>query len=165
MRDDWPDFPAILEALSGANVRYVLIGGLAMIAHGSAHVTSDIDVGYARDRANIGSAVRALQGLHPRLRGFPEDLPFVWDEQTLRSASNVTLATDAADLDMLGDIPGVDDFEGLWARSKEVELYGLKVRVASVDDLIAMKRAANRPKDQSHLLELYALKKLTEGGE
>lgn len=72
-----PDFRPILETLIANNVRFVVIGGLAMTALGSAYVTFDIDVGYARDKQNITAMRTALAGLNPRLRGFPEGLPFV----------------------------------------------------------------------------------------
>lgn len=160
MQESLPDFPGILAALEEGNVRFVVIGGLAMVARGSTHVTKDIDLSYSRDPENLTRLVKTLRLHHVRLRGVPEDLPFLFDERTLRNAQNLTLITDLGDLDLLGDPAGIDDFEGLWERAAEIELYGMKVRVASVDDLIAMKRAANRPKDQSHLMELEALRKL-----
>lgn len=155
-----PDFRPIIERLEAADVEYILIGGLAMSAHGSAYVTRDIDVVYERSKANTARLTAALSGLHPRLRGFPPDLPFQWDEHAVRAAANITLDTDEASVDLLGDPPGVDSYNGLRERSVEKELYGVKVRVACIDDLIAMKRAANRLKDRSHVLELLALKKL-----
>ena len=168
MPESVPDFRPILAALSANNVRFVVIGGLAMTAHGSAHVTQDIDLGYSRSRENIEAIARALAEFHPRFTNFPADLPFVWDEKTLRAAANVTLDaripldSEVTRIDLLGDIAGIASFEELWQRSIETELYGMAIRVASVDDLIAMKNAANRPKDQNHLLELLALKRLIE---
>ncbi len=162
MPERLPDFRPVLAALQSANVRFVLIGGLAMSAHGSAYITQDIDVGYSRDTENIRLISQALAGMRPRLRGFPEGLPFVWDERTVRAAANMTLDTDNSPVDILGDIPGVDSFEGLWARSVVVEFYNIPVHVASIPDLLAMKRAANRPKDQNHILELLELQKLLE---
>ena len=76
--------------------------------------------------------------------------------------TNMTLDTEAAPVDLLAEIPGIESFEALWNRSVETDIYGVMVRVASLDDLIAMKRAANRPKDQSHLYELEAIKRLTD---
>lgn len=73
---------------------------------------------------------------------------------------NITLATDAGSLDLLGDAPGAGPFDELWTRAVIVELDGLAVHVASVDDLIAMKTAAGRLKDRNHVLELRALREL-----
>ena len=154
------DFLAILRTLESGGVRFVLIGGLAMVALGSNHITQDVDIVYARDPENIAALVAALQPQHPRLRGAPEGLPFTFDAVTFRNMFNITLATDVGSLDLLGDAPGVDSFEGLWARAVVVEIDELFVRVASVDDLIAMKTAAGRLKDQLHVMELRALREL-----
>jgi predicted nucleotidyltransferase len=155
-------FRAVLAALRAHDVRFVLIGGLAMISHGSAYFTRDIDVHYARDAVNLSALAEALAPLRPRLRGAPEGLPFRWDAQTLRSGMNFTLVTDTAEVDVLGDVAGVASFEQVWEHSQEVELFGVTVRVASLDDLIAMKRAAGRPKDQAHLMELQRLRSLVQ---
>jgi predicted nucleotidyltransferase len=163
MADHDEEFQLLLTTLERRKVRFVLIGGVAMRAHGSRHVTDDLDLYYARDRQNLAAIADALTPLHPRLRGIPEGLPFRWDVHMLRSSANLTLATDAGDFDLLSDITGVDSFQGLWERSVEMELFGVPVRVASLEDLIRMKRAANRPKDQTHLFELEALRRLQRG--
>ena len=160
-----PDFVSVLVALNAARVRFVLIGGLAMVAHGSAHITEDIDICYARDRENLVALVAALTPSNPHLRGAPEGLPFLFDTRTLANAFNLTLATDIGSVDLLGEVPGVGSFDTLWGRSVTLEMGGVLVRVASVDDLIAMKEAAGRLKDQSHVLELRALRKLTAGDD
>jgi predicted nucleotidyltransferase len=159
---DVPDFRAVLQRLTDNGVRFVLIGGLAMVAHGSAHITRDIDVGYARDLQNLAALVQALEPLRPRLRDFPPELPFVWDIATIRASANQTFETSVGDVDLLGDIPGIDSFEGLWNRAVDTELFGIPIKVASIDDLVAMKQAADRTKDRLHLLELQALKKLSQ---
>ncbi len=74
--------------------------------------------------------------------------------------TNLTLQTDLGDFDILAEPEGIDNFEGLWERATYLPLFGLQVRVASLEDLIAMKRAANRPKDQLHVLELLEIQKL-----
>ncbi len=155
-----PDFSNVLISLEAAGVRFVLIGGLAMIAHGSAHITLDIDICYARDQNNLNSLVAALKPSSPRLRGAPEGLPFFFDSRLFSNVFNLTLATDLGSIDLLGEVPGVGSFETLWEHSVVLEVNGAVVHVASLEDLIAMKRAANRPKDQNHLLELEALRKL-----
>jgi hypothetical protein len=103
-----------------------------------------------------------MHGHSPKLRGAPADLPFILDERSFRFAKNFTLTIDLGDIDLLGDVPGVDSFESLLSRSVVMDLGGFEVRVASLDDLIAMKKAAGRIKDQIHIIELQALKKLID---
>lgn len=158
------DLAAVLSALNQNDVRYIIIGGLAMVSHGSGHVTQDVDVFYARDAENRLALVRAMAPHSPRLRGVPADLPFVWDRRTLRDSVNLTLDTALGPIDLLSEVPGVD-FEAVWDRSVVTNLFGLTVHVASLDDLIVMKRAANRPKDQIHLMELEALQALEDAQE
>ncbi len=72
MRDD---FERLLQALHTAGVKFVLGGGLAMVAHAAATLTGDVDVCYARDPENLERLAQALAPFHPRLRGAPPDLP------------------------------------------------------------------------------------------
>lgn len=75
---------------------------------------------------------------------------------------NFTLTTDFGWIDLLGEVAGIGTYDDVLAQSIEQELYGLAVRVLSLDGLIAAKGAAGRNKDYSHLLELEELKKLRE---
>jgi predicted nucleotidyltransferase len=153
---------SVVTALRRRQVRYVVIGGWAMRAHGSDYQTADLDLCYARTPDNLVALAAALAPLHPRLRGAPEELPFVLDARALRSGANFTLVTEAGAVDLLGDVAGAGPFEALWERATEMELFGVPVRVASLDDLIAMKRAAGRVKDQPHLVELERLRSLVK---
>jgi predicted nucleotidyltransferase len=153
------DLPRVLEELNSSGVRYVLMGGVAMQAHGSAHLTADIDLAYARDSENLRLLAAALQPLHPTLRGVPPDLPFRVDERTLKGGANFTFDTEAGELDILGYTEGVP-FESLWQRSMEMPVYGYVIRVASIEDLITMKQVAGRDKDRVHIQELTAILKL-----
>jgi len=152
------DFRAAILRLAEADVRYVLIGGLAMIVRGASHITTDIDICY--DRTNVAPLLGVLNDSHARLRGEPADLPFILDSQTFKNVLNLTLDTDIGDMDLLAEPDGIDSFEGLWQRAEDMELYGVIVRVASIDDLISMKSAAGRQKDKQHLLELQDLKRM-----
>lgn len=162
MQERPPDFAGLLRALTQADARFVLIRGFAMIAHGSDYETKDVDFAFVRDPANLKAIVQALRPFSPRPWGFPEDLPFVWDEMSLRNSTILTLETGLGRVDFLAEPPGAPPFETLYHRSPQIELFGMMVRVASIDDQIAMKQAAGRVKDQLHLLELQALKKLIE---
>lgn len=160
MQPKQQEFGTILRALGEHKVRFVVIGGLAMVMRGSAHITQDLDVAFVRDRDNVRAIVAAFAPFHPRPRGLDPTLPFTWDEHAVRSSTILTLDTDAGIVDLLSETAEGLSFAEIWARSEPFEAFGITLRVASIDDLIAMKEAANRPKDQAHLLELRALKKL-----
>lgn len=153
---------ALLQRLHGANVRFVLVGGLAMIAHGSTYVTKDLGLCYSRSEENIDRLIESLAPLHPYLRGAPKGLPFVLDEPTVLAGLNFTLTTDLGDLDLLGEISGIGDFSGVDAVSEDRNVFGIQLRILSLDGLIAAKKAARRTKDQLHLLELEELRKLRD---
>ena len=143
-----------LRTLDRYGVRSVVIGGLAARLHGSPSVTNDTDVCYERSRDNLERLAKALRFLRATLRGVEEDVPFRPDAATLEAGDHFTFTTSAGNLDCLGRPSGAGDFEGLWSRSEVVDLDGFSVRVASLDDLIEMKRAAGRPKD---LIEIEVL--------
>ena len=75
------DFGRLLEALATHDVGYIIIGGFAATAHGSAFMTVDLDVDYDRSADNVERLVSALEPLSPYLRGAPPGLPFRLDEQ------------------------------------------------------------------------------------
>ncbi len=151
------DIAAILRALSANEVDFVVIGGIAAVAHGSAYITQDFDISYARTGVNLARLARALAPLHPRLRGVSEDLPFQLNAATLRAGLNFTLATDIGDIDLMGEIAGFSTYEQVSAASDTLELYGIRCRILTLDGLIRSKRAAARPKDLQLVPELEAL--------
>jgi hypothetical protein len=139
-------------------VRFVLIGGYAAALRGSPMMTGDVDICPARDRENLARLAEALRGLHARLRGAPADAPFVLDGPTLEAGDHFTFATDAGPIDCLGTPAGTDGFTDLDASASGEDLDGLVVRVASLEDLIRMKRAADRPQDRIAVEWLSALR-------
>ena len=158
------DASPILHQLAAHQVELVVIGGLAMRIHGSAHITDDLDVCYRRTPANIQALAVAVASLNPYLRGAPAGLPFRFDAPTIQAGLNFTLTTDHGWVDLLGEVSGVGGYDQVLAQSVEAEMFGLKVRVLSLDGLIAAKKAAGRRKDHGHLLELEELKKLRDAG-
>jgi hypothetical protein len=143
-----PDLRALLTPLVQHGVDFILIGGMAGISHGSSYPTYDLDVVYARDRDNIARLVAALRETGVSLRGAPADLPFLLDAKTIENGSNFTFVTPHGDLDILGHADGMPGYDELRGSATVRTILGLEVRVAAIDHLIAMKRAANRPKDQ-----------------
>jgi len=100
-----------------------------------------------------------LSELGAVLRGAPPGLPFHVDSRTLRKGDTFTLTTTVGDLDIIGTPAGVSGYEELHAGAEQAELdEGLVVPVASLDDLIRMKRAAGRMKDRIELEVLGALR-------
>jgi len=154
------EFQKSIELMVDSGIRFVIIGGVAMRMQGTAHVTDDIDFSYSRDVTGFPGLIETLNRHHVRLRNVPADLPFSFDLRTLKNTQNFTLVTDVGDIDLLAEPAGIDSFEGLWERATEMEIFGLSVRVASIEDLIGMKSAAGRPKDKQHLLELQDLQQL-----
>jgi hypothetical protein len=147
-----------LRALVEHGVRFVLIGGYAAALRGSPMMTGDVDICQARDRRNLDRLAEALQSLHARLRGAPADVPFQLDSRTLEAGDHFTFATDAGPMDCLGTPAGTGGFVDLDASATDEDLDGLVVRVASLDDLIRMKRAADRPQDRIAIEWLSALR-------
>jgi len=135
------------RTLERHGVRFVVIGGLGARLHGSPTVTNDLDVCYDRAPENLERLAAALRELGAELRGVVDDVPFRLDARTLAAGDHFTFTTTAGNLDVLGSPAGVDGFAALARSAVPFEVEGLTVPVASIDDLIAMKRAAGRPKD------------------
>lgn len=135
----------------------MIIGGFAATAHGSAHVTVDLDVVYGRSAPNMERLAEALSPLRPYLRGAPPGLPFQFDLETIRRGLNFTLVTTAGDLDVLGEATGGGTYEALLPRSSVRSLFGVECRIVDLETLIHLKRAAGRPKDLERIAELEAL--------
>jgi predicted nucleotidyltransferase len=152
------DFERVLTSLRSAEVSFVIIGGVAATVHGSARLTSDVDIVYERSLANIARLVKAIAPLKPYLRGAPAGLPFRFDVETVRRGLNFTLTTDAGWLDVLGEITGVGGYGAVLAVSEDVSLYGAIYRCINIDALIVSKRAAGRPKDLEAVAELELIR-------
>lgn len=136
-----------------------MIGGVAARLHGSNVITSDLDICYARDDANLERLARVLAELRARLRGAPEDVRFLLDAKTLRVGDHFTFDTDMGALDVLGTPAGMlGGYEELERGALEIDLDGATIKVASIDDLVRMKRSAGRSKDLLMVEELGALR-------
>jgi hypothetical protein len=152
-----PDLLGLVRVLSGSDVRYIIVGGVAAGIHGALRTTVDFDVVYARDPQNVTRLVAALDPLQPYLRGAPPGLPFRFDVETVFRGLNFTLTTSLGDLDLLGEIAGGGGFDNLKSSVDVVELEGFQCLVVSLPKLIELKRAAGRGKDREALAELEAL--------
>jgi len=158
-------FESLVKVLAENHVEFVLIGGLAMIFHGSTHTTRDVDVCYGREIHNIERLAKALEPFHPYMRGAPKGLPFRFDAPTIQAGLNFTLDTDLGPIDLLGEVAGIGFYDKVLAQSVQGDFLGSKVRILTVEGLIAAKKAAGRFKDKSHILELEELKKLLDASK
>jgi hypothetical protein len=150
----------VLRVLNDFGVRYIVIGGIAAIAHGSPDLTFDLDVCYARDRENFAALALALKSLDAHLRDAPRDIPFQLDAQTLANGDSFTFTTNLGDVDVLGMPKGTRGFSDLEASAVHVAFGDdLTIVVAGLDDLIRMKMAAGRTKDLRGLEFLRAVQK------
>ena len=143
------DVSSLLGRLASAGVDFVVIGGIAVIAHGYERNTKDLDICYSPERANLEVLGEVLIAIGARLRGIEEDIPFVPDARTLLRTQILTLDTQLGGLDLLVDPTGSPGYKLLKQRAERIDFDGHEILIASIEDLLAMKRAANRPQDQT----------------
>ena len=157
----WPAFDprGLLRRLTQGGVDYVVIGGIALIAQGHIRTTRDLDIAFAHDAANLDALGRVLTDLDARLRGVEDEIPFRADARTLAGIQLLTLETSLGWLDVHKVVPGVARYDDLRRRAASVSFDGLPVKVASVEDLLAMKRAAGRDIDRADIAALEAIKR------
>jgi predicted nucleotidyltransferase len=152
------DFRGLIQTLHDSHVDFIVVGGAAATAHGSARLTLDLDIVYRRTPGNMANIVRALAVHRPYLRGAPPGLPFRWDEATLTHGLNFTLITDIGAIDLLGEITGGGGYDALLPRTEALQVFGVECRCLSLEQLIAVKRAAGRVKDLEAIAELEVIR-------
>lgn len=165
-----PIFEPVFAALNDAGVRYVVVGGLAVVLHGHPRLTADVDIVLDLEPVAAKKAMEALKMIGLRARAPVDPAAFADPAQraswiaekgmtvfSMYSSANPLLILD---LFVRDPIP----FEELWSRSRMIDLGGVRIQVASIDDLIAMKRAVARPQDLSDIEALEALKAAGQDG-
>jgi hypothetical protein len=151
------DFETLLTELTRHKVEFIVIGGAAAIAHGSARLTQDLDIVYKRSPANLERLVTALSPYRPYLRGAPDGLPFTFDRGTLARGLNFTFRTTVGDIDTLAEMAGGGSYEDLLPDTFEIEMFGVRCHCLNLRQLIRAKRAAGRTRDLEALAELEAI--------
>ena len=145
----------LIAALADAQVRFVVIGGFAVGAHGFPRATKDLDVVPAPGDENLtalAGALRRLDARHLDTGDFdPSEFPFdPLDPRQLGEGGNFLLATRAGRLDVMQWVPGIEAdhaYETLAAEATEVPFRGLTLQVCSLAHLRLMKETAGRPQD------------------
>lgn len=153
----------VLRALEGAGVRYLVVGGVAVVLHGHPRFTADLDLALALEPANISAGFTALGelGYRPRV---PVSLEVFSDpdrRQRLVAEKGMTVLSFSSpelpmtEVDVFADPPF--SFDEAYARARRFDLGGVSVPAASIQDLIAMKRRAGRAKDLEDVAALEQL--------
>lgn len=158
-------FEPLFKALNDGGVRYVVVGGLAVVLHGHPRLTVDVDLVVDLDEEQARRAIDVLvaMGLHPRVSVDPRDFAdrSIRESWIRNRGMQVFSMYDPSNpmrvVDLFVDHPV--PFGELWSRSVEFELRDTTVRVASIPDLIHLKRMAGRSQDQADIEQLEAILK------
>ena len=164
-----PLYEPLFRALNASRTRYVVVGGVATVLHGYARLTADVDLILDLEKEAAAQAMRVLAalGLRPRVPVNSQDFAdgriregWVRDKGmqvfSLFDPDNPLLS-----VDLFAEHPV--DFEGLFERAEVFDAGGFPVRVASIPDLIHLKRLANRPRDREDVEKLEEILRLKEG--
>lgn len=161
------DVERILTTLNRHQVDYLVVGGGAANAYGAVRRTEDFDCLAERSDENLARLGRAMRDLNARLRvgGLTDEesqqLPVRLDADALQAMQVSTWRTDAGDFDVLADMPDRQGqrlrYEDLAPRAVTIRFGNSEVRVAALEDIIASKEWADRPKDHDALPELHAI--------
>ncbi|MGH8209647.1 MAG: nucleotidyltransferase [Steroidobacteraceae bacterium] len=148
----------LLQRLCDAEVDFVVVGGFAALLHGSTLVTRDLDICAVLSKQHVAKLREVLRDLNPKHRLTSQKLCFLANPEPDVDVRNLYLETEMGTVDILSSILGVGDFERVRAASIEIELFGRRCRVISLEDLIRAKEALGREKDLLAVKELRAIR-------
>jgi predicted nucleotidyltransferase len=155
----------IVRSLNDHSVKYLIAGGLAVVAHGFVRFTADIDILLAMDRQNLSEAVAALSGLNYRPRAPVAFEQFIDPDQRSQWIAQKGMIVfslfspdhPATEIDLFVDPPLI--FEEAYSRAVQIEIApGISAVFCSIDDLISMKSKAGRSHDLEDIARLRKLK-------
>ncbi len=165
------DIERTLAALTIAKVKYLVVGGVAVVMHGHLRVTADLDLVLKLDRANLEKAVNALgeTGFRPRapvplIQFADAEIRESWiREKGLTVFSLWSPGRPGFELDLFVREPF--DFESVYERAVEVQLDSCTAKVIAISDLIALKESVGRPRDLEDIAALRALARNDGNGD
>ncbi|HET8861929.1 MAG TPA: nucleotidyltransferase [Solirubrobacterales bacterium] len=147
----------LLERLTEAEIRFVLVGGLAVNAWGYLRATQDVDVVPESSAENLERLDALLRQLGGRVDVGGRLLDSKSISTFLRTGDRTLVVTQLGRVDVLQGLPQVPAFAVLDAEATDVEMDGIVVRVCSLGHLLSMKRASERPRDRDDLESLEAI--------
>lgn len=154
----------IVSLLAKHDVDFVVVGGYAVAAYGSSLVTQDVDICCDFSPENLMRIQEALEGQHPVHRMTTKRLPLVLTPEKCKGLKNLYLDTDAGQLDCLGSVLGVGDFDAVKERSFKIDLDDAECQLIDLDALIDAKKAMGRPRDLMAVQELEAIQEKFDQG-
>lgn len=122
-------FLTLIEKLAKADVKFILVGGLAATVHGSSIVTQDVDICVQLGLENLKRIKNALADHSPKHRMHPKRLPFDDSLETLRTFKNLYLETELGQLDCLGEVLGLGKYEEILPQSQKIQLKDFSVSI------------------------------------
>ncbi len=145
-----PDPVAILEGLSAAKVRFILVGGLAAVAQGAPITTMDVDIVPDRSPENLSRLMAFLQSIDAVYRR-PDDKVIRPRKEDIAGSGHCLLRTRMGSLDVLGAIERRMAYEDLVERSVMIPFKGYSIQVLNLETLLELKRLSRDPKDKQRL--------------
>ena len=153
----------LLRRLGRAGVEFVVVGGLAAIAHGAQRTTQDLDIAAAFTPENMSRLLVALADVHPRNATRPDLGEIRATPEELAGYRNLYLVTDIGRLDVLGELPPIGGYAEAAANALRVVVFGSPCAILGLEDLIAIRRSLARPKDQEAVAELEMIRERLRG--
>jgi|SRR6476646_2094236 len=152
----------LLERLTEAEVRFVLVGGLAVNAWGYLRATRDVDVVPDPSAENLAKLDALLKELGGKVDVQGRLLDSSAISTFLKTGDRTLVLTDLGRVDVLQGLPQVPAFSALEAEAIDVDIDGLSVRICSLEHLLDMKRASERPRDRDDLEALEGAQNLAD---
>lgn len=146
----------LLERLVEADIRFILVGGLAVNAWGYLRATRDVDVVPDPSKENLAKLDALLQELGGRVDVGGRLLESAAISTFLKTGDRTLVITELGQVDVLQGLPQIPTFSDLDAEASDVDMEGLAVRLCSLEHLLEMKRASERPRDRDDLEALEA---------
>jgi len=152
-----PDLRALLAAFAEDDVKYVVIGGIALVLHGGIRTTEDLDIVPDPDPANLDRLCQVLEGIEATLLLNPARRFRAREAHALKQGRNVSLTTRYGDLDVVRRLSGVPTYATLAADAERYDLGGFTLLAASPQQMIAMKQVRGSAQDQADIETLRLL--------
>lgn len=152
-----PELEKLAEALNRHDVKWVLVGGMAVMLYGADYLTSDCDLATEKTEQNLKRLKAALEELGARPVRASDNGEFELDFSILM-APFMHLKTEAGPVDIINRLPNIESFQKLYDNALVVDVQGIQVRLAAIDDLIKLKTDTGRDRDQMHITMLESLR-------